>query len=72
MATSSLFHHFVIEGEENVKRFIDAFDESWEAQGPSNFDYEAALLEELESIELVKRQCEAIRAKEQEAQKIAK
>lgn len=28
MATSSIFHHFVIKGEENVKSFIDAMDKS--------------------------------------------
>ena len=34
MATSSLFHNFVIEGEENVRRFIDAFDESMDEEQP--------------------------------------
>ena len=31
MATSSLFHHFVIEGEENVRRFIDAYEATLDA-----------------------------------------
>ena len=31
MATSSLFHHFVIEGEENVRRFIEAYEATLDA-----------------------------------------
>lgn len=34
MATSSLFHNFVIEGEENIRRFIDAFDRSMDMEEP--------------------------------------
>ena len=31
MATSSLFHHFVIDGEENVRRFIEAYEATLDA-----------------------------------------
>ncbi len=37
MATSSLFHNFVIEGEENVLRFIEAYEATLDAPPiPSN------------------------------------
>ena len=41
MATSSIFHHFVVEGEEAAERFMDAFDrsmylEEWNAKHPDN------------------------------------
>ena len=31
MATSSIFHNFVIEGEENVRRFIEAYEATLDA-----------------------------------------
>ena len=31
MATSSLFHYFVIDGEENVRRFIEAYESTLDA-----------------------------------------
>ncbi|MBQ7219812.1 MAG: hypothetical protein IJS28_02415 [Synergistaceae bacterium] len=31
MATSSIFHNFVIDGEENVRRFIEAYEATLDA-----------------------------------------
>ena len=67
MATSSIFHNFVIEGEENVKRFIDAFDESLEATDPTIEYTGRVITDHREAQELIAKQYMALMAKEAEA-----
>ena len=43
MATSSLFHNFVIEGEDNIRKFIDAFDASLE-EADTTIEYTGRVL----------------------------
>ena len=69
MATSSIFHNFVIEGEENVRRFIDAFDESLEAADPT-IEYTGRVLTDPKEIkEALARMRAKFAAEEQEDMK---
>ena len=67
MATSSLFHHFVIEGEENVRRFIDAYEATLDAPIIPSSIKEVTDPEELR--EIFARMHDKFAAKEQEAVK---
>ena len=67
MATSSLFHHFVIEGEENVRRFIDAYEATLDAPVIPSSIKEVTDPEELR--EIFSRMHDKFAAKEQEAVK---
>ena len=67
MATSSLFHHFVIEGEENVRRFIDAYEATLDAPIIPSSIKEVTDPEELS--EIFARMHDKFAAKEQEAVK---
>ena len=65
MATSSLFHHFVIEGEENVRRFIDAYEATLDAPViPSTI---RQITDPKELKEIFARMHDKFEAKEQEA-----
>ena len=69
MATSSIFHNFVIEGEENVRRFIDAFDKSLEVADPT-IEYTGRVLTDPQEIkEVLARMHAKFEAEELEAMK---
>ena len=67
MATSSIFHNFVIKGEENVRRFIDAFDESLEAADPAIEYTGRVITDHREAQEFIAKQYMALMAKEAES-----
>ena len=67
MATSSLFHNFVIEGEENVRRFVEAFESSLAAEEPPIPDYIKIVRDPEELNEIFARMHDKFAAKEQEA-----
>ena len=71
MATSSLFHHFVIEGEENVRRFIEAYESTLDAPPIPTSIREVTDPEELK--ELFDKQDQYLKARRQrlEAEKNA-
>ncbi|MBQ7214969.1 MAG: hypothetical protein IJS39_03175 [Synergistaceae bacterium] len=56
MATSSLFHKFVLDDEETIKRFIDAFDASMDEEQPPVPDHIHIVRDRKEFEELFARQ----------------
>lgn len=74
MATSSLFHNFVIEGEENVRRFVEAFESSLAAEEPPIPDYIRRIRDPEELKEIFAKQEQYLEARRQrmEAEKNAR
>ena len=74
MATSSLFHDFVIEGEENVRRFVEAYESSLMAEEPKPNCSVKILRDPKEIAEFMERQHRYLEAKrlEKEKQEAAK
>ena len=63
IATSSIFHNFVIEGEENVRRLINAFGESMDEEHPPIPDNIRVLRDSKEIEEVLERQCRYLKAR---------
>ena len=69
MATSSIFHNFLLDDEETIKRFIDAFDASMDEEQPPVPDHIHILRDPKEIQETLARMRAKFAAEEQEAMK---
>ena len=73
MATSSIFHNFLLDDEETIKRFTDAFDASMDEEQPPVPDYIHIVRDKEELKEIFARQDKYLKARRQrlEAEKNA-
>ena len=65
MATSSIFHNFLLDDEETIKRFIDAFDASMDEEQPPVPDHIHIVRDQNELKELFAKQDKYLEARRQ-------